>query len=132
MNAAPELWTLLRVLLSLVVVLSLAVVVLRFGLPWLQRLQGGAGRRGPLELVQVLTVDRLHRLAVVRWGERELLVGVGGGVRLLASQGAANTDRSQSNEGDGQRAGELGRDAHPGADAGFAAPTADGTAGALR
>lgn len=86
MTAAPELWTLLRVLISLVVVLSLAVVVLRFGLPWLQRLQGFAGRRGPapVELVQVLSLDRLHRLAVVRYQQRELLLGIGGGVRVLA------------------------------------------------
>jgi hypothetical protein len=100
MTPAAELWTLLRVLLSLVVVLSLAVVLLRFGLPWLQRLQGAGARRGPLELVQVVAVDRLHRLAVVRYAGRELVLGIGGGVRLLASgaatEGTAAGDGAQT------------------------------------
>lgn len=92
MTTGSEIWTLLRVLLSLVVVLSLAVVLLRYGLPWLQKLQGFTPARGQLEIVQIVALDRLHKLAVVRYAGRELLLGIGGGgVRRLAI-GAAPTN----------------------------------------
>ena len=74
----PELWTLLRVVVSLAVVLALAVVALRFGLP---RLMGMGALGGPrtrrLQVLESAPLDRQHRVALVRVGGREYLLGVG-------------------------------------------------------
>ena len=74
----PELWTLLRVVVSLAVVLALAVVALRFGLP---RLLGMGALGGPrtrrLQVLESAPLDRQHRVALVRVGGREYLLGVG-------------------------------------------------------
>ncbi|HVS01996.1 MAG TPA: flagellar biosynthetic protein FliO [Thermoanaerobaculia bacterium] len=75
---AGELWMLLRVVLSLAVVLALAVVVLRFGLPRLMHLQASSqGKR--LQVLESVPLDRQHRVALVRVGGKEYLVAFGGG-----------------------------------------------------
>ena len=74
----PELWTLLRVVVSLGVVLALAVVALRFGLPRLMAMGAlGGGRSQRLQVLESAPLDRQHRVALVRVGEREYLLGVG-------------------------------------------------------
>ena len=90
----PELWTLLRVVVSLAVVLALAVVALRFGLP---RLMGMGALRGArtrrLLVVESAPLDRQHRVALVRVGGREYLLGVGSAqVTALDSWPAAGTE----------------------------------------
>lgn len=72
MDASQEAWLLLRALIALFAVLALAVVALRFGLPWLVR-QRAAGER-QLAVEDVCLLDRGHRLYVVRWQEERLLV----------------------------------------------------------
>jgi flagellar biosynthetic protein FliO len=90
----PELWTLLRVVVSLAVVLALAVVALRFGLP---RLMGMGALGGPrtrrLQVLESAPLDRQHRVALVRVGGREYLLGVGSAqVTALDSWPAAGAE----------------------------------------
>jgi flagellar biosynthetic protein FliO len=74
----PELWTLLRVVVSLAVVLALAVVALRFGLPRLMGMGAlGGARQRRLEVLESAPLDRQHRVALVRVEGREYLLGVG-------------------------------------------------------
>jgi flagellar biosynthetic protein FliO len=74
----PELWTLLRVVLSLAIVLALAVLALRFGLPRLMGMGAlGGGRTRRLEVLESAPLDRQHRVALVRVAGREYLLGVG-------------------------------------------------------
>jgi flagellar biogenesis protein FliO len=84
MDASQEAWLLLRTFLALVAVLALAVVTLRFGLPWLMRHRAtGAARQ--IEVEEVFPLDRSHRLYVVRWkGKRLLLATSPGRVSLVA------------------------------------------------
>jgi flagellar biogenesis protein FliO len=72
MDTGSDLALLLRGLLALVVVVALAVVSLRFGLPWLMR-RPLAGRNRRLEVQEYCSLDRQHRLYLVRW-EREVLL----------------------------------------------------------
>ena len=74
MDTGSELALLFRAVLALVVVLVLAVVSLRFGLPWLLRrpLTGGRPRR--VEVEERCPLDRNHHLFLVRWDEERLLV----------------------------------------------------------
>ncbi|MEM6455484.1 MAG: flagellar biosynthetic protein FliO [Acidobacteriota bacterium] len=73
---------LVRVLLSLVVVLGLAVVLLRFGLPRISGLQ--VNRETRLQLIELRPLDRQHKLALVRARDSQLLLGLGDGrVTLL-------------------------------------------------
>jgi flagellar biogenesis protein FliO len=89
MDASQEAWLLLRSLLALVGVLALAVVSLRFGLPWLLR-RRAAGSARQLHVEEVLPLDRGHRLYVVRWeGKRLLLATSPGRVALVARSEAA-------------------------------------------
>lgn len=89
MTAGQELWALVRVLLSLAVVLSLAVLSLRYVLPWLQSKGVARRRETRVEVLEIAPLDRQHKLAVVRWAGREILIGFGGGgFRRLASQPA--------------------------------------------
>jgi flagellar biogenesis protein FliO len=104
MDASQEAWLLLRSLLALVAVLALAVVTLRYGLPWLMRHRAsGAARQ--LRVEEVLPLDRTHRLYVVRWEGRRLLLATSPGrVSLMA--------RSAAPPGEGaEPAPEAGRDA---------------------
>jgi flagellar biogenesis protein FliO len=84
MDASQEAWLLLRSLLALVGVLALAVVSLRFGLPWLLR-HRAAGSARALHVEEVLPLGRSHRLYVVRWEDERLLLATSpAGVTLLA------------------------------------------------
>ena len=121
----PELWTLLRVVVSLAVVLALAVVALRFALPRLMgmgTLGGGRGRR--LEVLESAPLDRQHRVALVRVGGREYLLGVGAaGVTALDSWQAPSSEAAPAT--DAQAAsGPSARQAARGAET--AAPTLAG------
>lgn len=85
-----------RLLLALLVVLSVAVLSLRFVLP---RLGGAfARRRGTeLTLLEVQPLDRQHRLALVSVAGRRLLLGFGGGsVSRLASWADDGTSASSA------------------------------------
>jgi flagellar biogenesis protein FliO len=74
-----QLWVLVRVLLSLAIVLALAVVVLRYVLPRLMGLTPARGSRQRLRLLEALPLDRQHRVALLRAGDHEYLLGLGGG-----------------------------------------------------
>lgn len=59
--------------------LRLPVGAVRFGAP------GGAGLAGPFELVAVRSLSPTSRIALVRFGGADLLIGVSGqSIRLLA------------------------------------------------
>jgi len=73
MDASQEAWLLLRGFLALAAVLLLAVVSLRFGLPWLVR-QRASGPERQIHVEDVCLLDRNHRLYVVRWKEERLLI----------------------------------------------------------
>jgi len=64
---------LLRAFAALAAVVALAVVTLRFGLPWLMR-QRSEGRPRRLQVEEYYPLDRNHRLYVVRWEEARLLL----------------------------------------------------------
>lgn len=73
MDASQEAWLLLRGFTALVAVVALAFLVLRFGLPLLVQ-QRGQGRMRRLRVEESLLLDRNHRLYVVRWEARLLLL----------------------------------------------------------
>ena len=73
MDTGSGLELLFRAVLALVVVVVLAVVSLRFGLPWLLR-RPLAGRPRRLEVEERCSLDRHHHLFLVRWDEERLLV----------------------------------------------------------
>lgn len=58
--------------------LALALVTLRWVLPRLMNLQPGGGK-GRLRLLESLALDRQHRVALLRAGDREYLLGLGSG-----------------------------------------------------
>lgn len=73
MDASTEAFLILRMLAALVVVLALAVISIRFGLPWLMRARGASGT-ATLRVEESLPLDRQHRLFVVRWEDRRYLI----------------------------------------------------------
>lgn len=74
--------SLLNVGAALLVVLALAVVLLRFAAPWLQRLQTPGGCE--IEVVELRSLDRQHRVALLRVRQEDFLVALGSGSpRLL-------------------------------------------------
>ena len=73
MDASQEAWLLLRAFVALFAVLALAVVSLRFGLPWLLRQRAATGEK-QLVIEDVCLLERGHRLYVVRWQEERLLI----------------------------------------------------------
>jgi flagellar biogenesis protein FliO len=90
MDATQEAWLLLRGMTALVVVVALAFVTLRFGLPWLMRHRGASGRPRSVEVEEYCLLDRDHRLYVVRWGaERLLLATSAQNVQLLRARSEA-------------------------------------------
>ena len=98
MDASQEAWLLLRGLLSLVAVLLLAVVALRFGLPWLVRQRAGVGPR-QVVVEDVCLLDRNHRLYVVRFGgERLLLATTSERVELLSRSPAEAAARAPATD----------------------------------
>ena len=96
----PELWTLLRVVVSLAVVLALAVVALRFGLPRLMGMGAlGGARSRRLQVLESAPLDRQHRVAIVRVAGREYLLGVGSAqVTALDSWPAAGAEAEAAPE----------------------------------
>jgi flagellar biogenesis protein FliO len=73
MDTGSDLALLFRGTLALVAVVALAVVSLRFGLPWLLR-RPLAGRARRLEVEERCSLDRHHHLCLVRWDDERLLV----------------------------------------------------------
>jgi|GEM_PF-6179137 len=73
----------LRMILALGVVLALAVLLIRFGLP---RLTGvGRGDDMPLEILGVRLLDRNYKLALIRTEGQRILVAFGtGGITTLS------------------------------------------------
>jgi flagellar biogenesis protein FliO len=88
MDTGSDLALLFRAVLALVVVVTLAVVSLRFGLPWLaRRMPAQSPRRIAIE--ESLALDRQHRLHLVRFDDERLLVATSPEqVTLLARAGA--------------------------------------------
>jgi flagellar biogenesis protein FliO len=85
-GTSQDLWLLLRGLLALAAVLALAVVTLRFAVPWLLRARGG-DRPRQIRVEEYYPLDHRNRLYVVRWaGSRFLLGSSPEGVRLLARE----------------------------------------------
>lgn len=86
MDAAQEAWLLLRSLIALLIVIALAYISLRFGLPWLmQRREKGHTRR--LHIEEFCPLDRNHRLYIVRWDDSRLLLATSPDrVQLLQSR----------------------------------------------
>jgi len=84
MDTGSELELIFRAVLALVVVVALAVVSLRFGLPWLLK-RPLAGRPRRLEVEERCSLDRNHHLFLVRFDDERLLVATSPGrVSLLA------------------------------------------------
>ena len=83
METSQDLWVLLRGVLALVAVLALAVVTLRFAVPWLMRGRGGPRVR-QISVEDYCLLDQRNRLYVVRWNDHRLLISSSAdGVRLL-------------------------------------------------
>jgi flagellar biogenesis protein FliO len=100
MDASQEAWLLLRSFLALVAVLALAVVSLRYGLPWLMR-HRASGVARQLKVEEVLPLDRSHRLYVVTWEGRRLLIATSPGeVRLVAGSIAAGAEAGADDGGE--------------------------------
>ncbi len=88
MNAAQEAWWILRSLLALGIVLGLAWLSLRYGLPRLMQRRGRT-LTAPLHVEAFYPLDRQHRLYVIRWEDLHLLIATSpSGVRLLYVRGA--------------------------------------------
>ena len=84
MDIGQDVWLLVRGLLALAAVLALAVVTLRFAVPWLLRARGG-DRPRQVHVEEYCPLDHRNRLYVVHWaGQRLLLSSSPEGVRLLA------------------------------------------------
>lgn len=73
MDASHEAWLLLRTFAALLAVLAVAVVALRYGLPWLVRQRAASGER-QVVVEDVCLLDRGHRLYVVRFRDEQLLL----------------------------------------------------------
>lgn len=92
MDASQDVWLLVRGLLALAAVLALAVVTLRFAVPWLVRVRGG-DRPRQVHVEEYCPLDHRNRLYVVRWaGQRLLLSASPEGVRLVAREEAGREE----------------------------------------
>jgi flagellar biogenesis protein FliO len=90
MGTGSELELVFRAALALLVVVALAVVTLRFGLPWLVK-RPLAGRPRRLEVEERCSLDRQHHLFLVRWDEERLLVATSPDRVTLLARGAGAT-----------------------------------------
>jgi flagellar biogenesis protein FliO len=88
MDTGSELELVFRAVLALAVVVALAVVSLRFGLPWLLRRPLAGGRPRRLEVEERCSLDRHHHLFLVRWDEERLLVATSPDRVALIARGA--------------------------------------------
>jgi flagellar biogenesis protein FliO len=86
MDTGSALALVFRAVLALVVVVVLAVVSLRFGLPWLLR-RPLAGRARRLEVEERCSLDRHHHLFLVRFDDERLLVATSPDRVLLLARG---------------------------------------------
>ncbi|MGH9381653.1 MAG: flagellar biosynthetic protein FliO [Thermoanaerobaculia bacterium] len=105
------LWELVQIGAALAVVLGLAWVILRFGLPRL--LTAGQSRGVPIDVLGIRPLDRQVKLAVVVAEGRRFLLAFGpGGVTALSSRAveeAAATDGADAErQPDGGVPGERG------------------------
>ncbi len=71
-----EIWQLLRVMASLVVVVVLIVISLRFALPLLQRMQSKAMAEKRIQVAEITPLDRTTRLALVKVEGREYFLAL--------------------------------------------------------
>ncbi len=90
MDTGSELALLFRAVLALAVVVVLAVVSLRFGLPWLLR-RPLAGRPRRLEVEERCSLDRSHHLFLVRFDDERLLVATSPDRVALLARGTGET-----------------------------------------
>jgi len=88
MDTGPDLALLFRGVLALLVVVTLAVVSLRFGLPWLLR-RPRPGERRRIEVEEYCPLDRQHHLYLVRWDDERLLVATSPDRVALLARGPA-------------------------------------------
>jgi flagellar biogenesis protein FliO len=91
MDTGSDLALLFRGVLALVVVVTLAVVSLRFGLPWLLRRTPAAGNRR-IQIEETCALDRQHRLYLVRWDGERLLVATSPDQVTLLARGPAQPE----------------------------------------
>jgi len=99
MDTGSDLALLFRGILALVVVVALAVVSLRFGLPWLLR-RPLAARARRLEVEERCSLDRQHHLYLVRWDEERLLVATSPDRVALLARGRGEAKADQQGGGD--------------------------------
>ena len=88
MDTGSDLALLFRGVLALAVVVTLAVVSLRFGLPWLMR-RPLAGEKRRIEVEEYCPLDRQHHLYLVRWDDERLLVATSPDRVALLARGPA-------------------------------------------
>lgn len=88
MDTGPDLALLFRGVLALLVVVTLAVVSLRFGLPWLLR-RPRTGEKRRIEVEEYCPLDRQHHLYLVRWDNERLLVATSPDRVALLARGPA-------------------------------------------
>jgi flagellar biogenesis protein FliO len=88
MHTGPDPALLFRGVLALVVVVTLAVVSLRFGLPWLLR-RPRAGEKRRIEVEEYCPLDRQHHLYLVRWDDERLLLATSPDRVALLARGPA-------------------------------------------
>ncbi len=87
-----SLWTsMFNVAAALTFVVLLAVVLLRFAAPWLQRLQTPGGAQ--IEVLEVKALDRQNRCALVRVRGEDFLIAVSGGSPSLLRSWPSPTDQ---------------------------------------
>lgn len=91
MDSSHEAWLLLRAFVALAAVLALAVIALRFGLPWLVRQRSASGEK-QIVIDDVCLLDRGHRLYSVRWQSERLLVATSPEKVELLSRRTANRE----------------------------------------
>ncbi len=109
MDASQEAWLLLRGFAALLLVIALAFITLRFGLPWLMRYRA-ASRPRTLQVDEFLPLDRNHRLYVVRWDRTRLLISTSPDrVQVLHTRGdPGTTSFEQALEEAGRAASDQG------------------------
>jgi flagellar biogenesis protein FliO len=95
MDTGSDLALLFRGVLALGVVVTLAVVSLRFGLPWLMR-RPRTGEKRRIEVEEYCPLDRHHHLYLVRWDDERLLVATSPDRVAVLARGPAETGPSRA------------------------------------
>lgn len=94
----------LRVIASLIFVLALAIVLLKFGLPIFVRARSRSKSR--VKVIEIVSLDRQHRLAIIQVEEQSMLIGYGGGAFTRLAQWSG-PDSKPGNEFEAQTNGIL-------------------------